>query len=65
VVAKSSLDLRPRYFEIFEFVHGLADGKTHSLKECGERFGISDERARQIEARMLYELENFTSDNRN
>ena len=58
-VAKYTLNLRPRYFELFEFRHGWTDGKIHTLKECGERFGISPERARQIEGRMLDELENY------
>jgi len=57
--AKYMLDLRPRYFELFEFRHGLADGKTHSLRECGEHFGISPERARQMEARVIDALQDF------
>jgi DNA-directed RNA polymerase sigma subunit (sigma70/sigma32) len=57
--AKASLTLPPRYFEVFEFRHGLVDGTTHSLKESGERFGVSSTRIGQMEARVFYEIEEF------
>ena len=56
LAAKSSLNLGERYFAIFELRHGLTDGRGHSLKECGERFGVGPERIRQIEGRVLYEV---------
>jgi DNA-directed RNA polymerase sigma subunit (sigma70/sigma32) len=59
---KSASTLHPRYFEVFEFRHGLINGKPHTLKECGEHFGVSSERIRQVEARVLYEMENFGED---
>lgn len=57
LAAKSSLGLHPRYFEVFEYKHGLTDGKPHTLKECGAHFGVSSTRIAQIEARVLYQLE--------
>lgn len=54
---KNRLNLKPRYLRIFEFRQGINDTKPHTLKESGERFGISPGRIRQIVTRVLYELE--------
>ena len=36
--------------------YGLADGEPHTLEETGQAFGITRERARQLEAEALNEL---------
>jgi DNA-directed RNA polymerase sigma subunit (sigma70/sigma32) len=59
LAAKSSLTLRPRYFEVFEFMYGIIDGELHPPKECAEHFGVSTTRIRQLEARVLDALEDF------
>jgi RNA polymerase primary sigma factor len=48
--------LPPRYREIIELRFGLKDGRQWSLDEVAQRFGISRERVRQIEARGLEKL---------
>ena len=58
---KNSLGLRQRYYDIFEYRNSLADGSRHTLEETGQRFGISGGRARQIEARVIFEVENKMS----
>ncbi len=57
---KKNLKLLPRYFEIFEFRNGIADGKFHTQEETGQKFKISATRVYQITARMEYELEKLT-----
>lgn len=54
---KSMFNVRDRYFDIFEYRHGVTDGVSHTLAETGKRFGISGTRVDQIEARVLYEIE--------
>lgn len=42
---------------MFEFRNGLTDGVCHTLKETGQRFGgISGNRVRELEARVIYEV---------
>jgi RNA polymerase primary sigma factor len=47
---REALVLRLRY--------GLEAGKTHTLRELGEKMGITRERVRQIEAQALGRLRN-------
>ena len=54
---KSQLKLLPRYFDFFEYRYGISDGKIHTPEETGEKFGVSGSRARQITARVEYEVE--------
>lgn len=54
-----ALKLKRRYLDIFDFRYGLSDGKGHSFKECGKKFGVSGERIRQIVARVEYEIEKY------
>ena len=53
---KHLIKLSDRYFQMFEFRNGLADGTQHTLNETGKRFGdISGNRVRQLEARVIFE----------
>jgi len=45
--------LNPREQKIVEMRFGLKDGETHTLEEVGEKFGVTRERIRQIEAKAL------------
>lgn len=46
-------ELNPREAEVLRLRLGLTDGVVHSLDEVAEHFGITRERARQIENRVL------------
>ncbi len=59
---KEELKLKPRYLAIFEFRNGLINGNSHTLKESGNKFGISGNRIYQIEARVKYELKRLSND---
>lgn len=58
---RSSIGLKPRYLDIFEFRYGLVDGKKHTLEETGKKFSISGTRVMQITARVQYEIENIVN----
>lgn len=49
-------DLSPREQKILKMRFGLEDGKTHTLEEVGQEFGVTRERIRQIEAKALSKL---------
>lgn len=51
--------LSGREREILELRFGLKDGEELTLRETGERMGISRERVRQIQANALSRLRNF------
>ncbi|HEY7268253.1 MAG TPA: sigma-70 family RNA polymerase sigma factor, partial [Dehalococcoidia bacterium] len=48
--------LPPRDREILMMRYGLRDGTTRTLEEVGRAFGITRERARQIESQALHRL---------
>ncbi|MBI5414430.1 RNA polymerase sigma factor RpoD [Candidatus Peregrinibacteria bacterium] len=48
--------LSPRERKIIEMRFGLLDGVSHTLEEVGKEFGVTRERIRQIEAKVLQKL---------
>jgi RNA polymerase primary sigma factor len=48
--------LSPREARILELRYGLLDGREYTLKEVGDKFGITRERIRQIENEALERL---------
>ncbi len=50
--------LTPREARVLQLRFGLTDGRSHTLKEVGEKFGVTRERIRQIETEALQRLRN-------
>ncbi len=50
------IDLAPREQLILKMRFGLDDGITHTLEEVGQKFGVTRERIRQIEAKALIKI---------
>lgn len=48
--------LTPREQKILRMRFGLIDGRSHTLEEVGQEFGVTRERIRQIEAKALTKL---------
>lgn len=48
--------LTPREQKILKMRFGLEDGRSHTLEETGQEFGVTRERIRQIEAKALSKL---------
>jgi RNA polymerase primary sigma factor len=48
--------LTPRERKIIEMRFGLRDGIGHTLEEVGQEFGVTRERIRQIEAKVLQKM---------
>jgi RNA polymerase primary sigma factor len=55
-VAELLETLKPREAQIIRLRFGFEDGKSYTLKEVGERLGITRERVRQIESKALRRL---------
>jgi RNA polymerase primary sigma factor len=49
-------NLSDREREVVEMRFGFLDGKTHTLEEVGNKFNVTRERVRQIEAKALRKL---------
>ena len=48
--------LTPREEQIIKMRFGIGDGSEHTLEEVGQRFAVTSERIRQIEAKALRKL---------
>ncbi len=48
--------LTPREEQIIKMRFGVGDGSEHTLEEVGQRFAVTRERIRQIEAKALRKL---------
>src|SRR5262245_52069491 len=48
--------LTPREERVLKMRFGLEDGTEHTLEEVGQKFGVTRERIRQIEAKALRKL---------
>ncbi len=57
-------DLPPKERMILEMRHGLIDGVTHTLEEVGQKFGVTRERIRQIEAKAHEKIRSHDKVNR-
>lgn len=53
--------LKDREKEVIEERFGLIDGKPKTLEEIGRKYGVTRERIRQIEAKALKNLRDYTS----
>jgi RNA polymerase primary sigma factor len=54
--------LTPREERILRMRYGLHDGQTHTLKQVGQKLGLSRERVRQIEHEALAKIRLFAPD---
>ena len=55
-LAAALLNLSPREARVLELRFGLQDGRSYSLQEVGQKFGLTRERIRQIEKNALRRL---------
>ncbi|MFQ5340197.1 MAG: sigma-70 family RNA polymerase sigma factor [Anaerolineae bacterium] len=55
-IEKLLTSLTPREARVLELRYGLIDGHSYTLKEVGEKFGLTRERIRQIENEALQRL---------
>jgi RNA polymerase primary sigma factor len=50
--------LPPREVHILKLRYGFLDGKVYTLREVGDKMGVTRERVRQVEAQALHRLRN-------
>jgi RNA polymerase primary sigma factor len=55
-IKKALVCLNPREAKILQMRFGINERRTYTLEEVGQKFGITRERIRQIEARALRKL---------
>ena len=55
-ISEVLLTLTEREEKVIRLRFGLEDGKTRTLEEVGQMFGVTRERIRQIEAKALRKL---------
>ncbi len=48
--------LTPREEQVVRMRFGIGDGRAHTLKEVGQKFSLTGERIRQVEAKALRKL---------
>lgn len=53
---KRSAGLTEREMQIFELRYGLTDGDPRTLEKVAKTFGVTRERIRQIEAKVLWKI---------
>ena len=53
--------LTPREEQVLRLRFGFEDGRQHTLEEVGQRFNITRERIRQIEAKAIYKIKHYGS----
>lgn len=54
-----SLRLNERQEEIIKLRYGFYDGRCYTLEECGEKYDLTRERIRQIEAKAIRKLSHY------
>ncbi len=55
-VVEAMRDLTPREERVIRLRYGLNGSDQHTLEQCGEIFGVTRERVRQIEAKAILKL---------
>ncbi len=55
--------LTPREEQVVRMRFGIGDGKARTLKEVGQKFSLTGERIRQVEAKALRKLRGARSPN--
>ncbi len=57
ILNETLVALTPQQQEILSARYGLGGGRIHTLRELGEKFGVTKERIRQIQAEALKKLQ--------